>query len=174
MIKRKLKKSYPRDLDGKIMVQSIVSLYLPDSIRDEKGSHGFVKFAIKPKKTLTKDEAIRNTGYIYFDYNPAIVTNTVETANQKNTSLFTPSVAQGILKLSPNPTQETLNFEIDNPSFQEGNLSIYDLAGRLILTKRVFNKTENLSVKNLNSGQYICVIQSNDGKIYVNKFIKVK
>ena len=87
---------------------------------------------------------------------------------------ITPSVSQGVLKLSPNPTQDILTFEIDNPNFKEGSLSIYDLSGRLILTKSVFYKTEILSVKNLNSGQYICVIQSNDGKMYVNKFIKLK
>jgi fimbrial isopeptide formation D2 family protein len=66
-------------------------IYLPDSMTSEANSHGFIKFAIKPKKTLTKDEVIKNTAYIFFDYNPAIITNTVETANQKVNGLFTPS-----------------------------------------------------------------------------------
>ena len=84
------------------------------------------------------------------------------------------STSQGILKLSPNPTQDVLIFEIDNPNFKEGNLSIYDLAGRLILTKNVFNKTESLSVKNLSEGEYICVIQTFDRTVYVNRFVKMK
>jgi uncharacterized repeat protein (TIGR01451 family) len=147
-------------------------IYLPDSLRDEKGSHGFVKFAIKPKKTLTKDEAIKNTGYIYFDYNPAIVTNTVETTNLK-TSLFTPSVSAGKLDISPNPTQNIIKVEIEDSDFKEGTLSIYDLSGRLMLTKSISNKIGVIDVSRLGNGEYICTVKSSENKVFVSKFVKL-
>lgn len=147
-------------------------IYLPDSLRDEAGSHGFVKFAIKPKRALSSSEAIKNTGFIYFDYNPAIVTNTVETANIK-TSIFTPSVSAEKLSISPNPAQNSILIEIENPDFKEGQMSIYDLSGRLILSK-IFNRNEILNISQLKSGEYICTIQSKDNKIFVNKFVKVE
>jgi Secretion system C-terminal sorting domain len=52
-------------------------------------------------------------------------------------------------------------------------LSIYDLSGRLIWSKTIFNKEEMVNIAHLKSGEYICTIQS-DNKIYVNKFVKVE
>ena len=149
-------------------------IYLPDSLRDEAGSHGFVKFAIKPKKTLTKDEAIKNTGYIFFDYNPAVITNTVETANQKINSIFTPSVSAGKLEISPNPAQQIIKIDIEDADFKQGTLSIYDLSGRLMFSKSISDKTGVVDVSHLSVGKYVCTIKSVDNKIFVNKFVKVQ
>ncbi len=148
-------------------------IYLPDSTSDEKGSHGFIKFAIKPKKTLTTREVIKNTGYIYFDYNPAIITNTVESANPKINGIFTPSVSALKLDIFPNPTGNIINIKIDDTNFKEGTLSIYDLSGRLMLTKFITNQTSLIQVDHLNTGEYICTIKSNDNKVFVNKFVKL-
>ncbi|UZR98129.1 DUF7619 domain-containing protein [Chondrinema litorale] len=52
------------------------NIFLPDSNANEKASHGFVKYRIKPKENLPDFTEITNTAYIYFDFNPAIATNT--------------------------------------------------------------------------------------------------
>lgn len=148
-------------------------IYLPDSSRDEAGSHGFVKFAIKPKRALTNSEDIQNTGFIYFDYNPAIVTNTIKTANVKGASIFTPSVSAGKLIISPNPAQQTIRIEVQNLEFKEGFMSIYDLSGRLILSKSINKRDEMLNIEGFRSGEYICTITSKDNKVFVEKFVKV-
>ncbi|WP_020529367.1 DUF7619 domain-containing protein [Flexithrix dorotheae] len=51
-------------------------IHLPDSNVNEKASHGFVTFTIKPKPNLPDFTQVTNTAHIYFDFNPAIVTNT--------------------------------------------------------------------------------------------------
>lgn len=51
-------------------------IMLPDSNVNEPESHGFVKYAIKPRSSLFPGNQIKNTAEIYFDYNPAIITNT--------------------------------------------------------------------------------------------------
>jgi len=53
------------------------NIMLPDSNVNETGSHGFVKYRISAKDSLSSWNRIENTANIYFDYNPAIITNTV-------------------------------------------------------------------------------------------------
>lgn len=53
------------------------NIFLPDSATDFLGSQGFVKFTIKPKANLSPNTPIYNAGHIYFDYNPAVITNIV-------------------------------------------------------------------------------------------------
>ncbi|MDW7690949.1 fibronectin type III domain-containing protein [Flammeovirgaceae bacterium SG7u.111] len=51
-------------------------IHLPDSNVNEPASHGFVMYKAMPKAELPDFTKIENTAYIYFDFNPAIVTNT--------------------------------------------------------------------------------------------------
>lgn len=52
------------------------NILLPDSNVNERSSHGYLKFKIKPKSNI-KGRQIRNKGYIYFDFNEAVITNEV-------------------------------------------------------------------------------------------------
>ncbi len=51
-------------------------IYLPDSASDPQGSQGYVIFTIDLVENLPIGTQIENTGHIFFDYNPPIVTNT--------------------------------------------------------------------------------------------------
>jgi uncharacterized repeat protein (TIGR01451 family) len=53
------------------------SIMLPDSTSNELESHGFVKFSIRINEEVLPNTQIFNTAHIYFDYNPAVITNTV-------------------------------------------------------------------------------------------------
>ena len=55
------------------------NIQLPYQSQNELKSHGFVRFTVKPKTTLTAGTAIYNKAYIYFDYNKPIITNTAVT-----------------------------------------------------------------------------------------------
>jgi hypothetical protein len=55
---------------------TFADIMLPDSTTDEPGSQGFVIYRIKPLPTIQIGDVIENTASIYFDENPAIVTNT--------------------------------------------------------------------------------------------------
>jgi len=54
------------------------NINLPDSTTNLKGSQGYVSYSIKAKTGLPENTIIKNSSAIYFDYNPAIITNTVE------------------------------------------------------------------------------------------------
>nr|MBK9653887.1 hypothetical protein [Bacteroidota bacterium] len=51
------------------------NIQLPDSNVDEQGSHGYIRYRIKPQKTLNVGDTIFNRASIYFDFNTPVVTN---------------------------------------------------------------------------------------------------
>ncbi|MFH2096836.1 MAG: T9SS type A sorting domain-containing protein [Bacteroidota bacterium] len=59
------------------LVFSFDSIMLPDSSTDFLGSQGFAKFSIAIDTTVLPNTQIFNSAQIYFDNNPAIITNKV-------------------------------------------------------------------------------------------------
>lgn len=53
---------------------TFVNIALPDSNIHEAGSHGYIKFRIDILPSLPELTEIRNSASIYFDFNPAVVT----------------------------------------------------------------------------------------------------
>lgn len=53
------------------------NILLPDSTTNEPRSHGLVAFSIYPKSDLLPGDSITNRVGIYFDFNEAVITNTV-------------------------------------------------------------------------------------------------
>ena len=51
------------------------NIMLPDSGADFIGSQGFVKFVIDMKPNLIQGTTLLNEAHIYFDFNPAVITN---------------------------------------------------------------------------------------------------
>ena len=68
--------SYTYDLNDGILEFHFDNINLPDSNANEPASHGYIKYQIDMKNSLNIGDEIRNTAYIYFDFNDAIITNT--------------------------------------------------------------------------------------------------
>ena len=141
---------------------------LVDSTTNEPFSHGFVKYKITPKSSCVLGDEIKNTAYIYFDFNTAIITNTASTliANpsgvdeidrNKNSSVF------------PNPVNgKFTTVKSKNPI---SSIEIYDAYGRKLQT---INANRSLEIKvatdNLSSGVYFVKIYCGEG-IYTEKLV---
>jgi hypothetical protein len=162
------------EFKGKGIIRFLFNnINLPDSISNEVGSHGFVKYSIVPKSTLKKGDAILNTAFIYFDYNAPVITPTSTLSITTPTSVWqVPKITEHV-SISPNPTQNIIKVEIEDADFKEGTLSIYDLSGRLMLTKSILNKIGVIDVSHLANGEYICTIKSSENRIFVSKFVKL-
>ncbi|PQJ12137.1 hypothetical protein CJD36_010145 [Flavipsychrobacter stenotrophus] len=65
------------------------NINLPDSTSDPEGSKGYVAFNILPKDNLAAGTVIENKAGIYFDYNPAIFTNTTINTIEDSTRMIT-------------------------------------------------------------------------------------
>lgn len=59
------------------IVFTFAHINLLDSTANEPMSHGFVKFRIQPRSGLAAGTDIANQAAIFFDFNPAVMTNTV-------------------------------------------------------------------------------------------------
>ncbi len=59
------------------------TIELPDSTTNLAESQGFIEYSISPKADVPFGSVIKNTAYIYFDFNAPIITNTVFHTIQK-------------------------------------------------------------------------------------------
>ncbi|MFZ1824712.1 MAG: hypothetical protein WAU21_03870, partial [Chitinophagales bacterium] len=87
------------------------NINLPYSFIDEPGSQGFVKFEVDLQPGLPVGTQIKNNAAIYFDYNPAVITNTAYTTLQ----LYIPDfiaddqLFQKVI-VYPNPSDNQISF----------------------------------------------------------------
>jgi uncharacterized repeat protein (TIGR01451 family) len=127
---------------------------LPDSTNDEENSHGFITYKIKPRENLIVGDIIQNRASIFFDFNPAIYTNTVSTKLISDI-LSIDDVEEAKIKLYPNPVISKLNIEgLKGYS----KISVFDLNGRKLKTYKTLNSHFSLNVSDLNSGIYFLEI----------------
>jgi uncharacterized repeat protein (TIGR01451 family) len=126
---------------------------LPDSSSDEAGSHGFIRFRIRPRSSIGVGASIPNTAHIYFDFNEAIVTNTISTM-----VLRTSAIENLSLEIWPNPATETLRIQIPK-DMQDTRLQVqvWDAQGRTYLeqTSTHANNLLSIDLKNWPSGWYL-------------------
>lgn len=144
---------------------------LPDSISNEPASHGFVRYSIVPVSTLQTGSATYNTAYIYFDFNAPIQTNTVET--KISSASFTQSpVEKGSLLITPNPASDQVRIELPEAmKHMQGNLSVYDLSGRVMFNIPASGASVWISVAGFQKGTYI-VRWSTPKKEFVGKLVR--
>jgi uncharacterized repeat protein (TIGR01451 family) len=133
-------------------------IFLPDSTTNEPESHGFVKYAIRTKPNLELGTVLRNTAYIYFDFNEPIITNTTETLYDLPSSIEL-NEEQKVL-VYPNPTNATI--KLIGYSDQTITISLSDLSGKLVSLKNCVNGELDLS--ELNQGVYLGTIQAAQGQ----------
>ena len=103
-------------VDGKVVRFNFPNISLPDSTADEPHSHGYVRYKVKPKHGLSYGNTISNTANIYFDLNPAVVTNTVTTTLAKDIDGIAQTknaVGELAVNIYPNPANNLLNIVAD-------------------------------------------------------------
>ena len=133
------------------------NIFLPDSTTNEPGSHGFVKYSIRTNPDLQLGSVLRNTAYIYFDFNAPIVTNTTETVFDLPLG-FTQNAEQNVL-MYPNPTHATVRLmEYANATVL---VSLTDLSGKTVSVQSCVYGELDLSM--LNSGVYVGRVEGLNG-----------
>lgn len=146
---------------GQYLKFDFKDINLPDSHTNESGSHGYVSYSVVPTASMTHQTSIKNTAYIYFDFNSPVVTNTVNTiAIEKNSEinlhLYT------YLKVYPNPTAGLIFFT--DPFKIITFYEVKDISGRVVSSGTCSNSTIDISA--LNKGIYIISFHSAQGLIH--------
>ena len=144
----------------------------PSSSSSQTIGHGFITFQVKPKPGYAIGDIIPNTANIYFDFNPAIITNT-------NTTLFVQTLEVDEFEtkdfiFSPNPATDSVLIELKNENNHIKQVKIMDQLGRIIQTTS-FTSSLNSELINLNAiptGTYFLEVTSDSNQRIIKKIIK--
>lgn len=156
----------PKWLSSNVVQFTYANINLPDSLSNEPASHGAVRFSVKLKAGLPIGTKIRNTGYIYFDLNPPVITNTA--LNTLSRPTFVSSVTSDIsLKIYPNPATDQITVE----NLDRGEISIMNISGAVMLRHTVTSSRSVIDISRLPAGVYI--LKSMNASVSdTRKFIK--
>jgi hypothetical protein len=123
------------------------------------------------------NQAISGTDYTYVDATaPAgVVYYRVKLVTATGKVIYADPVPVYLLNnnaylLYPNPVHTTLYLLSKEPG--DTQLQIYDMAGRLVLQKALYEQSESLWVQDLPAGVYNCVLFNHGKKVMAKKIIK--
>ena len=111
----------------RVVTFSFNGINLLPSSQNSAASQGFFTYSIRELPGLAMQSEIKNTAYIYFDFNPAIVTNTT---SNTNSAVGINENENTLLTVYPNPANKSISFvgaDVDKAT-------IFDLSGKKIVT----------------------------------------
>ncbi|HXP52862.1 MAG TPA: T9SS type A sorting domain-containing protein, partial [Bacteroidia bacterium] len=157
-------------ISGHIIKFIFNNINLPDTATSKTTSIGVFTFTIKPMSPVAAGDKIVNNAGIYFDANPAIITNkTVNTI--AGTPLFIQNLSSSFnIACFPNPfsTSTSIVFNTDGKHY----LELDDITGRKIETLECTGRQYELQRNNLASGVYfIKAFDADKGFVATNKLV---
>jgi hypothetical protein len=159
-------KMTPKWLAPNIVQFTFANINLPDSISNEPASHGAVQFSVKLHPGLPIGTQIRNTGYIYFDLNPPVVTNTTRNTLSSPSGVTQLSAARA-LNIYPNPATDQITVE----NLNQGEVCVMTISGVVVHRQSVASSRATIDISRLPAGVYI--LKSMNASISdTRKFIK--
>ena len=152
--------SYSIDQTTREIVFRFSGIQLQPSQDNLEASQGYISYSIEELPNLPLNAVIENTAYIYFDFNPPIITNTTFNING---FVGVETEQQPALTLYPNPTND--GFYINGAS--QGDVSIYSISGQLML-RQAFDTTTKIDLSQMESGVYLVQVEGM-GVVFVSK-----
>lgn len=151
---------YTLERTGSELTWTFNNIQLPPSVINTQTGHGYIAFKVKPKPGYLVGDIIENTADIYFDFNPAIVTNT--TSTEFVATLNTDTFSKTDIKLYPNPVRNQLNIRSGDTTVE--TLAIIDMLGKTVLSTAINGTQTSLDVSGLSAGMYIVKAISAQGE----------
>ncbi|RZJ31821.1 MAG: T9SS type A sorting domain-containing protein [Flavobacterium sp.] len=159
--------SYVLDRVGNDLQWQFSDIMLPPSDVAGDDGKGFVVFEVKPKPGYAIGDIIPATASIFFDTNPAIVTNTFNT--EFVATLGAPQFSVNDVRVYPNPAKSIVNFSLDPDMIEQ--IAITDVSGKLVLKEMPHSMSASMNISSLAKGLYFAKITSSD-KEKIVKIIK--
>lgn len=155
----------PDMIGNNVMRFNFNNINLPDSASNEPMSHGWVTYKITQNQWLPSGTVFDNTAYIYFDFNPAIVTNTTSSIVDWALTINELETGNGI-QTFPVPADNFIT--VSSEKTLSGTIVLRDISGREIRTQAIDGKDAQIATGDLSEGIYILTITS-DGKTISRK-----
>ena len=159
--------NYVLDRVGNNLSWKFNNIQLPVSVANTNIGKGYITFKAKLKPGFAVGTTVPNTASIYFDFNPAIITNTFTTlfVQSLNTRYYD---FNDLFSLSPVPAKNIVTITTKQ-AVVISSVSIYNTLGQLVQVNT--NPTEVIDVSNLKTGSYFIKIVSDKG-MASGKFLK--
>lgn len=162
---------YSLDRVGSSLTWRFPSINLPVSVANTSIGKGFVTFKVKPRAGYEVGDSILNTAYIYFDFNPAIITNTFETLFVAPLSISDNNLQQ--VAIYPNPTHGILLLDFGATAFIGAKMEVHSLLGAKVFEQSLVGGVqEQVDVSGLENGVYLITIFTSDQHKIQYKLIK--
>ncbi|HTA82217.1 MAG TPA: T9SS type A sorting domain-containing protein [Bacteroidia bacterium] len=146
-----------------VLTVNFPDINLPDSIGNQGGSSGFMQYRIKPKVGLPDGTVINNTGYIYFDYNAPVITDTTQNVFTSTPTSVTNIVTVSSAKVFPDPNNGEFTILL-NSGQTKCNVVIYNNMGQVVYTSLLHSGNTQVSLTGKATGLYFYRIVTDMGK----------
>jgi hypothetical protein len=143
--------SYTIDPSTREIVFRFSGIQLQPSSTNLDASQGYVTYSIKENTNLPLNSVIENTAYIYFDFNPAIITNT--TFNINGFVGLEDPAQQGVV-VYPNPTNASFSIK----GIEQGTVAVYSISGKFIL-QQAFDAQTQIDLSEMEPGVYLVQVK---------------
>ncbi len=162
---------YTMDRIGNQLIWDFENIQLPASIANTNVGKGYITFSIKPKPGFAVSDIITNAASIYFDFNPAVITNTFLT--EFVVPLSTDDFENRDVVFYPNPTFDVVNIALQNSMDKIIAIKVYDYLGKIILSKKVSGiNIQTIDLTGYAIGLYAIEITTDKEERIVKKLVK--
>lgn len=146
------------------------NINLVPSMTNEELSKGFVTYKIKPKPVYAIGDIIPNTANIYFDFNPAITTNTFNT--EFVAALANTTFEETDFVMHPNPATNLVTINLKNNAETINSIAIYDVLGKKVKSiNSISSSNLNIDVSDLSKGIYIVKLKTDSNIELIKKLV---
>jgi fimbrial isopeptide formation D2 family protein len=162
---------YTLDRVGNALTWKFDHIMLPSTSQNANQSKGYVQFKVKPNPGFAVGDIIPNTASIFFDFNPAIVTNTFN--SEFVSQLATNEFASGAFVFYPNPATSEVTILMGEYGGSISNITIFDMLGKNIISDKPVAGTasETIDLSGVSSGMYFLEVTSGNNSKTVKKLL---
>jgi len=155
--------SASHDFETEILNGNMISFFfddinLPPVTVDPEGSNGFIAFQVRSLESLQVGDVVENNANIFFDFNPPILTNTVQTEVIDNLGINELDLNE-LVKILPNPVSDRLQILVSVDTVVENSV-VYSIFGKQLIS----TTSLEIDFSKLSSGMYFIQITTDSGK----------
>ena len=163
--------NYTMDRIDNSLTWNFENIQLPGTLQNPSASNGYITFKIKPKTGYAVGDIIPNTAAIYFDYNPAIITNTFQT--EFTQLLGTTEFENANFVFYPNPVSDLVTVSLKNNVDSIAKIVVYDVLGKTIAMVNPTNElaSQTIDLTTVETGIYLIEVTTNTNMKVIKKLI---
>lgn len=145
------------------------NINLPPTLVNEALSKGYVMFKVKLKPGFVLGDIVPNTAQIYFDTNPAIITNTF---NTQFVSLNNLDFDSDNFVMYPNPAKDHIVVDIQYSNENIQQIIITDVLGKTVKSiKNIYSNETKIAISDIAKGIYLVEITTESNLKATKKLI---